>query len=142
MTTVMDEGKNTARATVRLGYDGRVHKTFRGHMARERFEHEVRVLKYLEKAGCNFVPRVLETDPEKLYMVTTNCGARVQHLTEEKRLQLFAELEQFGVRHDDPYVRNVTYRASDGRFCLIDFEFATIFDQPDAGPPAPPRDPE
>ena len=137
----MAEGKNTARATVRLGYDGRVHKTFRGHMARERFEHEVRVLRYLEKAGCNFVPRVLETDPEKLYMVTTNCGARVQHLTEDKRLQLFAELEQYGVRHDDPYVRNVTYRASDGRFCLIDFEFATIFDQPDAGPPPPEPDP-
>jgi len=137
----MAEGKNTARATVRLGYDGRVHKTFRGHMARERFEHEVRVLRYLEKAGCNFVPRVLETDPEKLYMVTTNCGARVQHLTEDKLLQLFADLEQYGVRHDDPYLRNVTYRASDGRFCLIDFEFATIFDQPDAGPPAPPPDP-
>jgi len=23
-------------------------------------------------------------------------------------------------------MRNVTYRQSDGRFCLIDFEFATI----------------
>jgi hypothetical protein len=39
---------------------------------------------------------------------------------------LFAELETFGVRHDDPDIRNVTYRQSDGRFCLIDFEFATI----------------
>ena len=141
MAPAMQQAKDTARATVRLGYDGRVHKTFRGHMAKERFEHEVRVLKYLEKAGCNFVPRVLETDPENLYMVTTNCGTRVDHLSEDKRLQLFAELEQFGVRHDDPYMRNVTYRNSDGRFCIIDFEFATIFDQPDIGPPAPPRDP-
>ena len=141
MAPAMQQAKDTARATVRLGYDGRVHKTFRGHMAKERFEHEVRVLKYLEKAGCNFVPRVLETDPENLYMVTTNCGTRVDHLSEDKRLQLFAELEQFGVRHDDPYMRNVTYRNSDGRFCIIDFEFATIFDQPNIGPPAPPRDP-
>jgi tRNA A-37 threonylcarbamoyl transferase component Bud32 len=39
---------------------------------------------------------------------------------------LFAELEKFGIRHDDPDMRNVTYRQSDGRFCLIDFEFATI----------------
>jgi protein phosphatase len=39
---------------------------------------------------------------------------------------LFAELEKFGVRHDDPDVRNVTYRQSDGRFCVIDFEFATL----------------
>jgi len=35
------------------------------------------------------------------------------------------------VRHDDPDMRNVTYRAADGRFCVIDFEFATIL--PEAG---------
>ena len=47
----MQEAKNTARSLVRLGYDGRVYKTFRGSLAKERFEHEVRVLKYLEKAA-------------------------------------------------------------------------------------------
>jgi hypothetical protein len=26
-------------------------------------------------------------------------------------------------------MRNVTYRQTDGRFCLIDFEFATILDE-------------
>ena len=137
----MQEAKNTARATVRLGYDGRVHKTFRGHMAKERYEHEVRVLRYLEKARCPFVPRVLETNDGQLYMITTNCGTRVEHLSSDKLRQLFVELEQYGVRHDDPYQRNVTYRASDGRFCLIDFEFATILDHPELGPPAPPPDP-
>jgi len=30
------------------------------------------------------------------------------------------------VRHDDADPRNITYRFGDGRFCLIDFEFATI----------------
>src|ERR1039458_2151120 len=40
--------------------------------------------------------------------------------------ELFPELKPFGVRHDDPDIRNVTYRQSDGRFCLIDFELATI----------------
>lgn len=137
----MQQGKDTARATVRLGFDGRVHKTFRGHMAKERFDHEVRVLRYLEKMGCPFVPRVLEADAERLYMVTTNCGARVEHITPDRLRQLFHELEQYGVRHEDPYQRNVTYRASDGRFCLIDFEFATILDQPHLGPPPPPPDP-
>ena len=137
----MQEAKNTARATVRLGYDGRVHKTFRGHMAQERFEHETRVLRYLEKAGCNFVPRVLESDPETLTLVTTNCGKIVERITPDKLQQLFCELEQYGVRHEDPYQRNVTYRASDGRFCLIDFEFATILESPELGPPPPPRDP-
>lgn len=137
----MNEAKNTARALVRLGYDGRVHKTFKGHLAKERFEHEVRVLKYLEKQGCNFVPRVLEADPKNLYLVTSNCGQRVEKLTEDKLRQIYAELEQYGVRHDDPYTRNVTYNAKLGRFCLIDFEFATILDQPDLGPPAPEPDP-
>ena len=126
----MEEGKDTRRAFVRIGYDGRVSKTFRGHQARERFDNEVRVLNYLEKQHCPFVPRVLETDPEKLLLVTTNCGKRVEHLSADKMAQLFAEVEQYGVRHEDQAQRNVTYRNSDGRFCLIDFEFATILDDP------------
>ncbi len=137
----MQTAKDTARAMVRLGYDGRVHKTFRGHMARERFENEVRVLKYLEEKGCPFVPKILESNADELYLVTSNCGARVERLTEDRMKELYAELEQYGVRHEDPYLRNVTYRASDGRFCLIDFEFATILEMPGLSPPAPPPDP-
>ena len=122
----MLEVKNTLRATVRMGYDGRVHKTFRGPLAEERFANEVRILRHLESRGCPFVPRLLEADPEQLTMVTTSCGTRVEHLDEAKTRELFADLLQYGVRHDDAEVRNVTYRQSDGRFCLIDFEFATI----------------
>lgn len=124
----MHEIKDTARAIVRIGYDGRVHKTFRGHLARERFDHEVRVLRYLEERGCPFVPRVLEADPAMLQLVTTNCGTRVDRLDEQRQRELFAEVETFGVRHEDRELRNVTYRVADGRFCLIDFEFATILD--------------
>ncbi|GAB4168357.1 MAG: hypothetical protein Fur0032_06590 [Terrimicrobiaceae bacterium] len=125
----MHEVKDTLRASVRIGYDGRVHKTFRGPRAEERFENEVRILKHLEQAGCPFVPKLLEVDPASLKIVTSNCGTRVEHLDDAKRLELFAELEAFGVRHNDPEMRNVTYRRSDGRFCLIDFEFATILDE-------------
>ncbi|MEI6278570.1 MAG: serine/threonine protein phosphatase [Verrucomicrobiae bacterium] len=124
----MNQVKDTLRATVRLGYDGRVHKQFRGPKADERFANEVRVLKYLEERGCPFVPRLLEADPASLKMVTTNCGSRVDHLDEERCRELFAELLKFGVRHEDAETRNVTYRQSDGRFCLIDFEFATILE--------------
>jgi tRNA A-37 threonylcarbamoyl transferase component Bud32 len=113
---------------VRIGFDGRVHKTFRGHMARERFQHEVRVLRYLEARGCTFVPRLLEVDEPSLRIVTTNCGGRVDQLNFERQAALFAELEQFGVRHEDRELRNITYRISDGRFCIIDFEFATLLD--------------
>lgn len=137
----MEEAKNTVRSLVRLGYDGRVYKTFRGHQAQWRFEHEVRVLRYLEAKGCSFVPRVHEAHAEQLLLVTSNCGQRVQHLSAEKRRQIYAELEQYGVRHEDPYTRNITYDPKQGRFCVIDFEFATILDQPDAGPPPPPPDP-
>ena len=80
------------------------------------------------------MPRLLEADPEQLKIVTTSCGSRVEHLDEERAKELFAELEPYGVRHDDAEVRNVTYRQSDGRFCLIDFEFSTIlpgFEEPE-----------
>jgi tRNA A-37 threonylcarbamoyl transferase component Bud32 len=122
----MHEMKDTPRALVRIGYDGLVHKTFRGHMARERFEQEVRVLKHLQKVNCTFVPRLLESFPEQLKIITTNCGNRVDRVNPEKQKELFAELEKFGVRHEDPDIRNITYRTSDGRFCIIDFEFATL----------------
>ncbi|MFO1092507.1 MAG: protein phosphatase 2C domain-containing protein [Planctomycetaceae bacterium] len=124
----MHDAKDTARALVRIGYDGSVHKQFRAAHARERFENEIRVLQYLEQRGCEFVPRVLGYDADTLELVTSNCGARIDHIGAEKLKSLFDELEAFGVRHDDPYMRNITYRASDGRFCIIDFEFATILD--------------
>jgi tRNA A-37 threonylcarbamoyl transferase component Bud32 len=122
----MDQVKDTLRALVRIGYDGRVHKTFRGPKARERFDNEVRVLRHLEARGCPFVPRLLEADPSQLRIITTNCGSRVDHLDDERQREIYAELAPYGVRHDDAEMRNVTYRQSDGRFCLIDFEFATI----------------
>lgn len=124
----MQEAKNTQRSLVRIGFDGRVHKLFRGPEAQTRFTNEVRVLKYLEKRKCPFVPRVLDANDETLELVTSSCGARVQHMSEEKVKELFGELEKFGVRHDDPFLRNITYRAQDGRFCVIDFEFAEILE--------------
>lgn len=122
----MREAKNTARAVVHIGYDGQVHKYFKGPQAKKRYENEVRVLEFLEKHGCRFVPRILEKDDEQLYLVTSNCGSRVDHISESKKEQIFAELEQYGVQHDDAEVRNITYSQQLGRFCVIDFEFATI----------------
>ena len=122
----MNQVKDTLRALVRIGYDGRVHKQFRGPKAEERFENDVRVLKYLEQRECPFVPRLLDSNPDQLKIVTSSCGTRVDHLDEDRLRELFQELESYGVRHDDAEMRNVTYRQSDGRFCLIDFEFATI----------------
>jgi len=126
--------KDTMRATVHLSFDGRVHKAYHGPNAKERFENEVRILKHLEARNCPFVPRLLESDPGNLRIVTSNCGSRVEHLDEKRTKEIFADLEMFGVRHDDPEMRNVTYRFSDGRFCVIDFEFAELL--PD-NPPSP-----
>lgn len=118
--------KDTLRATVRLTFDGRVMKEYRGPKAEERFDNEVKVLRFLEQQACPFVPQLLEADRGKLRIITSSCGSRVDHLDEARTKELFAELEKFGVRHDDPEMRNVTYRQKDGRFCVIDFEFATI----------------
>ena len=121
--------KDTQRATVQIAFDGSVRKAFHGPKAEERFTNEVRILRHLEKAGCGFVPRVISADPEKLVLVTTNCGSRVDRLDPERCKELFAELEEYGVRHDDAEMRNVTYRQQDGRFCLIDFEFAVLLEE-------------
>ena len=133
----MHEVKDTQRALVRIGYDGLVHKTFRGPEAYVRFENEVRVLRYLETRDCGFVPRLLDSDEATLKITTSNCGSRVDQVNPERLKELFAELESFGVRHDDPEIRNITYRKTDGRFCVIDFEFAAILDPAAAhqGPP-------
>ena len=125
--------KDTLRSTVQLSFDGRVFKTYHGKDAEQRFNNEVRVLRHLEARGCGLVPRLLEANPDRLRIVTTNCGTRVERLDDARLKVVFAELETFGVRHDDADLRNVTYRASDGRFCLIDFEFATILPGFDKG---------
>jgi hypothetical protein len=129
--------KDTLRATVNLTFDGRVIKVYHGPNARARFDNEVRILRLLEARHCPFVPRLLEASPEQLRIVTTNCGGRVEHLDDPRRREIFDELETFGVRHDDPEMRNVTYRQADGRFCVIDFEFATILGDDNAAPPPP-----
>jgi tRNA A-37 threonylcarbamoyl transferase component Bud32 len=118
--------KDTLRSTVRLTFDGRVFKLYHGADAQQRFDNEVRVLRHLEAHGCTFVPQLIEANRGMLRIVTTNCGGRVEHLDAERLHEVFDELAAFGERHDDPDIRNVTYRQSDGRFCLIDFEFATI----------------
>jgi tRNA A-37 threonylcarbamoyl transferase component Bud32 len=118
--------KDTPRSTVNLTFDGRVLKSYHGPDARERFDHEVEVLRYLEQKGCKFVPRLLEADPVEMRIVTTSCGSRVERIDDERLQELLTELETYGVHHDDPDPRNVTYRQSDGRFCLVDFELATI----------------
>lgn len=132
----MHEIKDTKRALVRIGYDGRVHKTFRGHQAYARFANEVRLLRYLEARNCDFVPKLIEVDEPSLQIVTTNCGSRVDQISPERLRELFAELETFGVRHDDPEIRNLTYRKEDGRFCIIDFEFAELLEE--IAHPSPP----
>ncbi|AMV33321.1 Serine/threonine phosphatase stp [Pirellula sp. SH-Sr6A] len=125
----MFEAKNTQRAVVRIGYDGRVYKQFQGPEAEKRFENECKALLYLEKRKCPFVPRLIAADKNRLEIVTSNCGARVERMGEERIKEIFAELESYGIRHDDPYLRNITYRASDGRFCIIDFEFSTFLEE-------------
>lgn len=124
----MKEIKDTQRATVRIGYDGRVHKTYRGDFAKERFQNEVRVLDYLADKGCDFVPALLDRSEEELSIVTSNCGQIVDSISKEKEASVFAQLEKFGVKHGDAFARNITYSPHKGSFCVIDFEFATIIE--------------
>lgn len=128
----MKIAKDGIRSIVKVGYDGRIHKTFRGTDRDKRFANEVRVLKVLEARGCEFVPRLLDDDPEELTIVTTNCGSPAEaSISKTKTAELFRKLEDdYGVVHDDPFPRNITYNARAGHFCVIDFELAVVKDDP------------
>ena len=127
----MKVAKDGIRSIVRIGYDGKVHKKFRGTDKEIRFANEVKVLKELEARGCDFVPRLLEADEESLTIVTTNCGSPVEKLSDGKVEEIFKSLEDgFGVIHDDPFLRNITYDSHRGRFCVIDFELAEVRGMP------------
>ena len=131
----MRNAKDTARARVCVGYDGQVKKWFLGPQAEERYANEVRVLSYLAMRGCQFVPKIIEKNDSEKLVITTNCGQKVDQLSERKCQALFDELESYGVRHRDQAVRNITYHDRLGRFCIIDFEFATILEKGyDPGP--------
>ena len=126
----MRELKDGIRSRVKLDFMGRVHKWFRGTDADKRYAQEILVLKALEERECPYVPRLLEEHPEELYFVSTNCGASANGISKAKSDTLFAELEaDYGIRHDDPEPRNVTYNAKQGRFNLIDFELATVLER-------------
>ena len=93
----MQDAKDTLYAKVHITFDGSVHKTFRGPMRRERFDNEVRVLEFLHKKGCEFVPRLLGSDEDELKIITTNVGTIVDRMSTEKQAKLFSELESYGV---------------------------------------------
>lgn len=122
----MKELKNTKRATVHLGYDGKIYKKYLGPLARERYDNEVRILRFLSEKNCNFVPKLLSRDPQELSIVMSYCGKQATQLSDDKVSSIFDELESYGVKHDDPFLRNITYDDIEGRFCVIDFEFAEL----------------
>ena len=127
----MKELKDGIRSLVRIDFQGHVHKQFRGTSADTRFANEVAVLKALEDRGAPNVPQLLGHDSDTLTIVTTNCGSPAPLITREKATALFQELEdKYGIKHDDPEPRNVTYSPHQGQFCLIDFELSEILPIP------------
>ena len=91
-------------------------------------------MRYLEGKSLSSCRRFLNDDAE-LYLVTSNAGKQVDHVSEAKRKKLFDQLESHGVRHEDAEVRNITYDERAGHFGIIDFEFATILEP--GYPPSP-----
>jgi tRNA A-37 threonylcarbamoyl transferase component Bud32 len=120
--------KQSQRARVSRTSDGRIVKYYTGPNRKERFKNEVRILSHLNAIECEFVPQLLEADDTELRIVTTSVGEAVQNLSERKQNEVFRELEKYGVRHDDQAMRNVLYDHRNGRFSIIDFEFAEVIE--------------
>ncbi|MGB0993023.1 MAG: serine/threonine protein phosphatase [Akkermansiaceae bacterium] len=123
--------KDGIRSLVKIDFYGNVHKYFRGSDREARFANEVLILKALEERGCTYVPKFIEADEAELHLVTSNCGSPAPNISRKKSDSLFQKLEeQYGVRHDDPEPRNITYDEKAGQFCIIDFELSTLLDFP------------
>ena len=124
--------KDGIRSLVKIDFYGNVHKYFRGTDKEERFTNEILILKALEERNCDFVPKYIDSDTSELHLITTNCGSPAPDVTQKKSDTLFKELEEkYGVRHDDPFPRNITYDEKSGQFCVIDFELSTLLDMPE-----------
>lgn len=124
--------KNTGTAQVFNAFDKHVikcFKSFRGSNAAQRFQNECRVLRHLNQLECPFVPRLMDSSPTLLSITTEHCGRSVEQLSEGRVQQLFDRLLEYGVRHDDPVLRNVLYDSKSNEFKLIDFELAEILDK-------------
>lgn len=124
--------KNTGRVQVVDAFDNHVikcFKSFRGANAVQRFQNECRVLRHLNQLECPFVPRLMDSSPTLLSITTEHCGRSVEQLSEGRVQQLFDRLLEYGVRHDDPVLRNVLYDSRCNEFKLIDFELAEILDE-------------
>lgn len=121
--------KDGIRSLVKIDYYGNVHKYFRGTDADKRAANEAKVLKVLEDRNCPNVPRLLEFHPDENYIVTTNCGSPAPRISKKKSDNLYAALKKkYGVIHDDPEPRNITYCDRMAEFCIIDFELATVIE--------------
>jgi len=119
--------KDGIRSLVKIDFYGNVHKYFKGTDADKRAANEAKILKHLEHLQCTNVPRLLSYTAEENYIVTTNCGSPVPNISRAKSDKLFAHLERdYGVIHDDPEPRNITYNEATGEFNIIDFELATL----------------
>ena len=126
----MRDLKNGIRSLVRIDFYGHVHKYFRGTDKEPRCANEVKILKVLAKRKCPNVPILLDYNLEECFIKTTNCGSPANNISRAKADSLFNQLkENFGVIHDDPEPRNITYSDRLGEFCIIDFELATLVDQ-------------
>ena len=123
--------KDGIRSLVKIDFYGNVHKYFRGTDKETRFATEILILKALEERGCNNVPKFIDSNEEELHLITTSCGTPAPDISQKKCDTLFQELEEtYGVRHDDPFPRNITYDEKAGQFCIIDFELATLLERP------------
>lgn len=125
----MLEFKNTGRARVVNAFDGRVIKCFNGPNAAKRFQNECRVLRHLNQLECPFVPRLLDANSSRLSITTEYAGQSVERLSEDRVQELFDRLLAYGVRHDDPALRNILYHSKINELMLIDFELAEVSDE-------------
>jgi tRNA A-37 threonylcarbamoyl transferase component Bud32 len=72
---------------------------------------------------------MLDANSSRLSITTEYCGQSVDWLSEDRIQQLFDRLRDYGVRHNDPALRNILYDSKANEFMLIDFELSDVSDE-------------
>ena len=100
--------QNNARAVVKIDKtNGIVEKNFLGDdedNVRDRFETEIKILKYLESKGCDFVPKLIEFDEESFFVKTSYMGESLGEIDIAEHRKIHDRLIAFGVTHNDSVI--------------------------------------
>ena len=123
--------KDGIRSLVKIDFYGNVHKYFRGTDKEKRFTNEIRILKASNNVAVNMCPATSNPTRVSSTLLPATVALQLQISQRKKPRKSFVISKKNMVSATMiRFPRNITYDPNEGRFCVIDFELATLLDDP------------